>query len=150
MEKCIAYGRKISLGIYMLLGALGIGYIVWGINHSGYEWTQKHTVDAIIGLCVFYILMIAFYMLIIWSIRGRMEKKVMKRMLLLDIPIAILVGIGLLTSMVFVEEQNIPDLAFLMALLLSPPMVLLFVRMGYKQWIFYSELKIILEERERQ
>ncbi|WP_144518366.1 hypothetical protein [Bacillus thuringiensis] len=150
MEKCIAYGRKISLGIYMLLGALGIGYIIWEIKHSGYEWTQKQTVDAIIGFCVFYILMIAFYMLIIWSIRGRMEKKVTKRMLLLEIPIAILVGIGLLASMVFVEEQNIPDLAFLMALLLSPPVVLLFVRMGYKQWIFYSELKIILEERERQ
>ncbi|EKS8366688.1 hypothetical protein [Bacillus thuringiensis] len=150
MGKCIAYGRKISLGIYMLLGALGIGYIIWEINHSGYEWTQKQTVDAIIGFCVFYILMIAFYMLIIWSIRGRMEKKVTKRMLLLDIPIAILVAIGLLASMVFVEEQNIPDLAFLMALLLSPPVVLLFVRMGYKQWIFYSELKIILEERERK
>ncbi|HDR7495274.1 hypothetical protein LW858_32475 (plasmid) [Bacillus cereus] len=150
MGKCIAYGRKISLGIYMLLGALGIGYIIWEINHSGYEWTQKQTVDAIIGFCVFYILMIAFYMLIIWSIRGRMEKKVTKRMLLLDIPIAILVGIGLLASMVFVEEKNIPDLAFLMALLLSPPIVLLFVRMGYKQWIFYSELKIILEEREGQ
>ncbi|HHL0974464.1 TPA: hypothetical protein ACQUHP_006251 [Bacillus cereus] len=149
MEKWIAYGRKISIGIYMLLGALGIGYIIWEINHSGYEWTQNQTIDAVIGFCVFYILMIAFYILIIWVIRGRMEKKLTKRMLLLEIPIAILVAIGLIASMIFVEEQQIPDLAFLMAILLSPPIVLLFVRIGYKQWIFYRELKIILEERER-
>ncbi|PFD97520.1 hypothetical protein COE15_22945 [Bacillus cereus] len=143
MERWITLGIKVSTGIYVLLGVLGIVYIIWGINHSGYEWTQNQTVDAILGFCAFYILMILF-------VRGMMERKLTKRMLLLDIPIAIIVAVGLIASMIFVEEQNITDVAFLMALLLSTPIILLFLRIGYKQWTFYSELKILLENRERQ
>ncbi|MBU4643074.1 hypothetical protein [Bacillus toyonensis] len=141
MGKWIAHGKKISLGIYMLLGALGIGYIIWGIYDSGYEWTKSHTINAITLFGMFYVLTVVL-------IRFIMDRKLTKKILLLEIPLAIIVGVGLMASMTFVEEQNIPNLAFLMALLLSPPIVLLFVRMGYKQWIFYSELKIILEERE--
>lgn len=125
----------------MLLGALGIGYIIWGIYDSGYEWTKSHIINAITLFGMFYVLMVLL-------IRVIMDKKLTGKILLLEIPLAIIVGVGLMASMTFVEEQNIPNLAFLMALLLSPPIVLLFVRMGYKQWIFYSELKIILEERE--
>lgn len=143
MESWIALGIKISTGIYVSLGALGIVHIILGINHSGYEWTQNQTVDAIIGFCAFYILMILF-------VEGVMERKLTKRLLLLDIPLAIIVAIGLIASMIFVEEQNITDLAFLMALLLSTPIILLFLRIGYKQWTFYSELKILLENKERQ
>ncbi|PHE07149.1 hypothetical protein COF59_24300 [Bacillus pseudomycoides] len=143
MGSWIALGIKISTGIYVSLGALGIVHIILGINHSDYEWTQNQTVDAIIGFCAFYILMILF-------VQGVMERKLTKRLLLLDIPLAIIVAIGLIASMIFVEEQNITDLAFLMALLLSTPIILLFLRIGYKQWTFYSELKILLENKERQ
>ena len=143
MERWISIGMKISRGLYILLGALGIGYIIRGINNSGYEWTQNHTIDAITLFCVFYALMILV-------VRGIMDKKLTKRTLLLDIPLVIIVAVGLIASMIFVEEQHISVLSSLMALLISLPIALLFLRIGYKQWRFYCELEEFLKKGEQK
>ncbi|MDC2867344.1 hypothetical protein [Bacillus sp. BP-3] len=143
MERWISIGMKISLGLYVLLGVLGIGYIIRSINNSGYEWTQNHTVDAITLFCVFYALMTLF-------VRGIMDKKLTKRTLLLDIPLVIIVAVGLIASMIFVEEQHISVLTSLMAFSMSLPIALLFLRIGYRQWRFYTELEELLEKGKQK
>ncbi|MEM5635344.1 hypothetical protein AAHB65_00050 [Bacillus toyonensis] len=40
MEKWISRGSKVSLGIYILLAAIGIGYMFWEINVYNHEWTK--------------------------------------------------------------------------------------------------------------
>lgn len=75
MEKWIAYGRKLSLGIYTILGVLGITYIIWGINESGYEWTKGHTINGITLFGMFYVLMVLL-------IRVIMDRKLTKNIVI--------------------------------------------------------------------
>lgn len=75
MERWIAYGRKISLGIYTILGVLGITYIIWGVNNSKYEWTQGHTINGIILFGMFYVLMVLL-------IRVIMDRKLTKNIVI--------------------------------------------------------------------
>ncbi|MBC6972055.1 hypothetical protein H9I32_06355 [Bacillus sp. Xin] len=131
MGKWIAHGKKISLGIYMLLGAIGIGYIIWGIYDSGYEWTKGHTIHAITIFGMFYVLMVLL-------IRVIMDRKLTKKILLLEIPLAIVIAVGVIASIAFVEEQKIHSLSLFMAVLLVVPVLLSLLRIGYSQWKFYK------------
>lgn len=131
MEKWIAYGRKINLGIYTILGVLGITYIIWGVNNSKYEWTQDHTINGIILFVMFYVLMVLL-------IRVIMDRKLTKKILLLEIPLAIVIAFGMTASIAFVEEQKIHSLSLLMAVLLVVPVILILLRIGYSQWKFYK------------
>lgn len=143
LEKWIARGRKISLGIYVLLGVIGIGYIVWGVYDSGYEWTKGHTINAITLFGMLYVLMALL-------IRVVIDRKLTKKILLLEIPLAIVVTVGLIATLSFVEEQKIPSLASLLALMMSTPLVVIFVQIGYRQWNFYSKVEVLLEKGGRK
>lgn len=123
----------------MLLGAVGIGYIIWGIYDSGYEWTKGHTIHAITLFGMFYVLMVLL-------IRIVMDRKLTKKILLLEIPLAIVMAVGFIAILSFVEEQKIPSLTLALALLMSTPFVVLFVQIGYRQWKFYSEVEELLEK----
>lgn len=140
MGKWIAYGRKLSLGIYTILGVLGITYIIWGINDSGYEWTKGHTINGITLFGMFYVLMVLL-------IRFIMDRKLTKKILLLEIPLAIVIAVGVIASIAFVEEQKIYSLSFFMAVLLVVPVILSLLRIGYSQWKFYKEMECNLKKR---
>ncbi|HDR5354372.1 TPA: hypothetical protein QCS32_006197 [Bacillus thuringiensis] len=131
MERWIAYGRKVSLGIYTILGVLGITYIILGVNNSKYEWTQGHTINGIILFGMFYVLMVLL-------IRVIMDRKLTKKILLLEIPLAIVIAVGVIASIAFVEEQKIHSLSLFMAVLLVVPVILSLLRIGYSQWKFYK------------
>ncbi|HDR7761504.1 TPA: hypothetical protein QCY16_005188 [Bacillus cereus] len=143
MEKWISRGSKVSLGIYILLAAIGIGYMFWEINAYNHEWTKNYTVTAITVFGTFYIIMLAVEI-------GFMNRKLTKKILLLEIPFLIVISIGLLAVIVFLEEHPISGLTFLVALLMSTPFVFIFLRMGYKQWKFYNELVVLLEKGEQK
>lgn len=72
MEKWISRGSKVSLGIYILLAAIGIGYMFWEINVYNHEWTKNYTVTAITVFGTFYIIMLAVEI-------GFMNRKLTKR-----------------------------------------------------------------------
>jgi hypothetical protein len=143
VEKWISRGSKVSWGIYILLAAIGIGYMMWEINAFGYTWTKKNTIIATVAFGTFYILILMLEI-------GIMSRKLTKKTLLLEIPFLIVITIGLLDIMVLLEEHPIPGLTFLVALLMSTPFVFIFLRMGYKQWEFYNELVVLLEKGEQK
>ncbi|MGH0545561.1 hypothetical protein ACQVPW_29405 [Bacillus cereus] len=143
MEKWISRGSKVSWGIYILLAAIGIGHMIWGINVFGDAWTKKHTVIAFIVFGTFYILILMLEI-------GIMNKKLTKKALILEVPLLIVITIGLLDIMMLLEEHPIRGLTFLVALLMSTPFVFIFLRMGYKQWKFYNELEVLLEKGEQK
>ncbi|MEM5635343.1 hypothetical protein AAHB65_00045 [Bacillus toyonensis] len=62
----------------------------------------------------------------------------------------IVISIGLLAVIVFLEEHPISGLTFLVAFLMSTPFIFIFLRMGYKQWKFYNELVVLLEKGEQK
>ncbi|SDE82645.1 hypothetical protein SAMN04487767_1465 [Bacillus wiedmannii] len=141
MEKWISRGSKVSWGIYILLAAIGIGYMFWEINAYNHEWTKNSTVTAITVFCTFYVIMLAVEI-------GFMNRKLTKKTLLLEIPFLIVISIGLLVVIVFLEVHPISGLTSVVALLMSTPFVFIFLRMGYKQWKFYNELVVLLEKGE--
>ncbi|MDF9623509.1 hypothetical protein P5775_12225 [Bacillus cereus] len=76
-----------------------------------------------------------------------MDRKLTKKILLLEIPLAIVIAVGVIASIAFVEEQKIYSLSLFIAVLLVVPVILSLLRIGYSQWNFYKEMECNLKKR---